>query len=53
MRAVRFDDEKQAIWTGSWDQTVKAWDLRTPNPGLQIQLPSKVPPLLILTSVTL
>eukprot|EP00741_Cyanophora_paradoxa_P019326 tig00000215_g18655.t1 len=32
----------QMLATGSWDKTVKYWDTRTPNPGLNVQLPERV-----------
>ncbi|ORY47836.1 WD40 repeat-like protein [Rhizoclosmatium globosum] len=30
------------IVTGSWDKTVKYWDLRTPNPAFTLQMPERV-----------
>ncbi|KAI9338754.1 WD40-repeat-containing domain protein [Obelidium mucronatum] len=30
------------VITGSWDKTVKYWDLRTPNPAFTLQMPERV-----------
>ncbi|KAI8609222.1 WD40-repeat-containing domain protein [Chytriomyces sp. MP71] len=30
------------VVTGSWDKTLKYWDLRTPNPAFTLQMPERV-----------
>ncbi|KAK9315387.1 WD40-repeat-containing domain protein [Lipomyces starkeyi] len=46
IRSVRFVDAgntgQQIVATGSWDKTLKYWDLRTPNPVSTVQLPERV-----------
>ncbi|KAI8804179.1 WD40-repeat-containing domain protein [Cladochytrium replicatum] len=45
IRSVRFADTPQMqniLVTGSWDKTIKYWDLRTPNAIAVAQLPERV-----------
>ncbi|KAK9451559.1 WD40-repeat-containing domain protein [Limtongia smithiae] len=46
IRAVRFVDggnsNQQIVATGSWDKTLKYWDLRQQTPVLSVQLPERV-----------
>lgn len=46
IRSVRFFDAPNSnapmVVTGSWDRTVRYWDLRTPTPAAQIALPERV-----------
>ncbi|KAK9459157.1 WD40-repeat-containing domain protein [Lipomyces oligophaga] len=46
IRCVRFvttdNSGQQMVATGSWDKTLKYWDLRTPNPVATVQLPERV-----------
>ncbi|KAK9479902.1 WD40-repeat-containing domain protein [Lipomyces japonicus] len=46
IKSVRFVDAGntggQIVATGSWDKTLKYWDLRTPNPVSTVQLPERV-----------
>jgi mRNA export factor len=46
IRTIRFVDIPNSngpmIVTGSWDKTVKYWDLRTPNPAATIQCQERV-----------
>jgi mRNA export factor len=46
VRAVRFVDVPSAnapiIASGSWDKTVRYWDLRQPQPVATLQLPERV-----------
>lgn len=41
VRRCRFGENNQ-LWTGSWDQTLQAWDCRQQNPVSGTQLPAKV-----------
>ncbi|KIJ53822.1 hypothetical protein M422DRAFT_25578 [Sphaerobolus stellatus SS14] len=42
IRSVKWVDAPNGILaTGSWDKTVKFWDLRTPNPVITNQLPER------------
>ncbi|KAF7330269.1 hypothetical protein MVEN_02464800 [Mycena venus] len=43
IKAVRWVDTPQGgiLATGSWDKTVKYWDLRTPTPIATVQLPER------------
>ncbi|KAJ7672129.1 WD40-repeat-containing domain protein [Mycena polygramma] len=43
IKAVRWVDTPQAgiLATGSWDKTLKYWDLRTPAPIATVQLPER------------
>jgi mRNA export factor len=36
------DGPVSALVTGSWDKTVKYWDLRSPQPMATVQLPERV-----------
>ncbi|KAI9179718.1 hypothetical protein H9P43_005048 [Blastocladiella emersonii ATCC 22665] len=43
IRFVRwFEESSQILITGSWDKTVKYWDLRTPNPVGTVQVGERV-----------
>ncbi|KAI9142924.1 WD40-repeat-containing domain protein [Paraphysoderma sedebokerense] len=43
IRHVRWADETSTVLaTGSWDKTVKYWDLRSPTPVAQVSLPERV-----------
>lgn len=43
IKAVKWVDAPSGILaTGSWDKTVKYWDLRTPNPVATVTLPERV-----------
>ncbi|KAK9456443.1 WD40-repeat-containing domain protein [Dipodascopsis uninucleata] len=46
IKSVRFVDAgnsgQQIVATGSWDKTLKYWDLRSPNPIGTVQLPERV-----------
>lgn len=46
IRSVRFVDAgntgSQMLVTGSWDKTLKYWDLRSQNPVSTVQLPERV-----------
>lgn len=35
-------DDMNMVVSGSWDKTLKFWDMRQPNPVAQIQLPERV-----------
>ncbi|THH18128.1 hypothetical protein EW146_g2802 [Bondarzewia mesenterica] len=43
VKAVKWIDTPQGgiLATGSWDKTLKYWDLRTPNPISTVQLPER------------
>ncbi|KAI0749494.1 Poly(A)+ RNA export protein [Daedaleopsis nitida] len=43
IRVVRWIESPQGgvLATGSWDKTIKYWDLRTPNPVSTVQLPER------------
>ncbi|KAJ7220118.1 WD40-repeat-containing domain protein [Mycena pura] len=43
IKAVRWIDSPQGgiLATGSWDKTIKYWDLRTPSPVATVQLPER------------
>ncbi|KAJ6468388.1 WD40-repeat-containing domain protein [Mycena sanguinolenta] len=42
IKAVRWVDAQGGILaTGSWDKTIKYWDLRTPSPIATVQLPER------------
>ncbi|KAL4268809.1 WD40/YVTN repeat-like-containing domain superfamily protein [Pleurotus pulmonarius] len=42
VRCVKWVDAQGGILaTGSWDKTIKYWDLRTPNPVATVQLPER------------
>ncbi|KAI9319224.1 WD40-repeat-containing domain protein [Dichotomocladium elegans] len=41
IKCVKFLDQQQVLATGSWDKTVKYWDLRQPNPIATVQLPER------------
>ncbi|EPT01716.1 Poly+ RNA export protein [Fomitopsis schrenkii] len=43
IKCVRWIESPQGgvLVTGSWDKTVKYWDLRTPNPVSTVQLPER------------
>ncbi|KAF8954147.1 WD40-repeat-containing domain protein [Flammula alnicola] len=43
IKVVGWVDAPQAgiLATGSWDKTIKYWDLRTPNPVATVQLPER------------
>ncbi|KAJ7510440.1 WD40-repeat-containing domain protein [Mycena galericulata] len=43
IKAVRWIDSPQSgiLATGSWDKTIKYWDLRTPSPIASVQLPER------------
>lgn len=46
IRSVRFFDapntNSQMVVTGSWDKTVKYWDLRSPTPAAKLACPERV-----------
>ena len=43
VKAVKFLDNNPSIMaTGSWDKTIKYWDLRSPQPVSTIQLPERL-----------
>ncbi|KAJ3205858.1 hypothetical protein HDU67_008586, partial [Dinochytrium kinnereticum] len=44
IKCARFMDNPQGtiLATGSWDKTIKYWDLRTPNPVMTVSLPERV-----------
>ncbi|KYQ91989.1 WD40 repeat-containing protein [Tieghemostelium lacteum] len=35
-------EDKQVLVTGSWDKTIKYWDLRQPNPALNVDLSERI-----------
>ena len=42
IKCVQFlDIGQQVIATGSYDKTIKYWDMRTPNPIATVQLPER------------
>lgn len=42
IKCVKFLDQPQPILaTGSWDKTIKYWDLRSPQPIGTVQLPER------------
>ncbi|CAO3599930.1 unnamed protein product [Absidia cylindrospora] len=43
IKGIKFlDQQQQVLATGSWDKTVKYWDLRSPQPIGTVQLPERV-----------
>jgi mRNA export factor len=41
IKCVRFLDQGNVVATGSWDKTIKYWDLRSPQPVGTVQLPER------------
>jgi mRNA export factor len=41
IKCVKFLDQGNIVATGSWDKTVKYWDLRSPQPVGTVQLPER------------
>jgi mRNA export factor len=41
IKCVKFLDQGNIVVTGSWDKTVKYWDLRSPQPVGTVQLPER------------
>ena len=42
IKCIKFvDDTNTILATGSWDKTIKYWDLRTPQPVKILQLPER------------
>jgi mRNA export factor len=42
IRCIKFlDQSQQIVATGSWDKTVKYWDMRQPQPISTVQLPER------------
>ena len=41
IKSVKFLDQQQILVTGSWDKTIKYWDLRSPQPVGTVQLPER------------
>ncbi|GMH40308.1 hypothetical protein BSKO_08212 [Bryopsis sp. KO-2023] len=41
VKSLFFIPEHQQLLTGSWDKTLKYWDLRTPNPTFSYSLPER------------
>jgi len=42
VKCVKMYNEQRILITGSWDRTVKYWDLRQPNPAATVQIGGKV-----------
>lgn len=41
VKSVFFVPELNQLLTGSWDKTMKFWDLRSPNPTFTYNLPER------------
>jgi len=42
IKHVFWIDEINCLMTGSWDKTIKYWDGRSPNPGINMSLPERL-----------
>eukprot|EP01088_Endostelium_zonatum_P017977 TRINITY_DN557_c3_g1_i2.p1 TRINITY_DN557_c3_g1~~TRINITY_DN557_c3_g1_i2.p1 ORF type:complete len:349 (-),score=80.02 TRINITY_DN557_c3_g1_i2:215-1261(-) len=42
VRCIKMYHDQRVLITGSWDRTVRYWDLRQPNPAATIQIGGKV-----------
>lgn len=41
IKCIRFLEQGNIVATGSWDRTIKYWDLRSPQPIGTVQLPER------------
>lgn len=41
IKCAKFLDQGNVLATGSWDKTIKYWDLRSPTPIGTVQLPER------------
>ena len=41
IRSIHFVPALSCVFTGSWDKTVKCWDVRQPTPTASVQLPER------------
>lgn len=41
IKCIRFLEQGNIVATGSWDKTIKYWDLRSPQPIGTVQLPER------------
>lgn len=42
IKSVKFLDQGNVLATGSWDKTIRYWDLRSPTPIGTVQLPERL-----------
>lgn len=42
VKSVHYVDELKVCVTGSWDKTLRYWDLRSPQPAMTVKLPERV-----------
>ncbi|CAG8619893.1 14008_t:CDS:2 [Gigaspora margarita] len=41
IRCIKYIDQTYLVATGSWDKTIKYWDMRSPSPVLNVTLPER------------
>lgn len=41
IKSIKFLEQGNVVATGSWDKTIKYWDLRSPSPVGTVQLPER------------
>lgn len=41
IRSIHFVPALSCVFTGSWDKTIKCWDVRQPTPTASVQLPER------------
>ncbi|KAF0482756.1 WD40 repeat-like protein [Gigaspora margarita] len=41
IRCIKYVDQANLVATGSWDKTIKYWDMRSPSPVLTVALPER------------